>query len=399
MYRSSTGTNFWVWKSAHLTHSGFQCVFVDGLCDCTLLCFQWTCVHDIQDPLPTKTSDVHDSERERLSCPVKAQSDASSESEQEGEDNTRDSCPPTPRKRRRYSTTPHPIASDDASLEFRASSLPLLNAVGNSAESRPQRFMIQLTGRRVGEAQNPLHVEAEQQERSGRSRSPTVQYMSNENSVGENSNSRVPSAASPSSHAPFMTLNCVGQVNFTQSDNPSPPYSPSNSSDSSSSSSGDSPQRYPPPSTSFYTDIPPAQDLPKIHQNRPRLIHYIEEPNVGRGFIKEIAFSSDGRLICSPFGFGVRLLSFDSQCRELCDCSGDSSTQLHEVATNMSHTKEVVTTKFSPTHCLLVTGCLRGKVDFHQPVLWARLGKCWVIPVWLIYTLLGIVAVLLCDRK
>ncbi|KAL5021591.1 hypothetical protein ScPMuIL_000746 [Solemya velum] len=44
----------------------------------------------------------------------------------------------------------------------------------------------------------------------------------------------------------------------------------------------------------------------KVHQNDPRLVAYAEEPNVGRGFIKELCFSTDGRLICSPFGFGVR---------------------------------------------------------------------------------------------
>lgn len=107
----------------------------------------------------------------------------------------------------------------------------------------------------------------------------------------------------------------------------------------------------------------------EVIKNQPRLMYYTEEPNVGQGFIKEIAFSSDGRMICSPFGYGVRLLTFDSECHELCDLDIGSPCQLHEVASNMSHTKEVVTTKFSPTHCLLVTGCLNGKVDFHQPVL------------------------------
>ncbi|KAI3367427.1 hypothetical protein L3Q82_026281, partial [Scortum barcoo] len=33
-----------------------------------------------------------------------------------------------------------------------------------------------------------------------------------------------------------------------------------------------------------------------------RLTHYIEEANVGRGYIKELCFSPDGRLICSPYG-------------------------------------------------------------------------------------------------
>ena len=114
---------------------------------------------------------------------------------------------------------------------------------------------------------------------------------------------------------------------------------------------------------------PPRSHNLHIHRNKPRLTHYIQEPNVGRGFIKEISFSSDGRIICSPFGFGLRLLAFGPQCQELCDLQPERPMQLYELTSNMSHASSVVASKFSPTHCLLVTGCLNGKVDFHQPVL------------------------------
>ena len=109
----------------------------------------------------------------------------------------------------------------------------------------------------------------------------------------------------------------------------------------------------------------------KIHQNIPRLTHYIEEPNVGSGYIKELCFSADGRVICSPFGNGVRLLAFSNECQELSDCvpSFNESVQLHELATNVSHSDIVVSTKFSPRHCLLVSGCLSGKIVWHQPVV------------------------------
>ncbi|XP_017796654.1 PREDICTED: DDB1- and CUL4-associated factor 10 [Habropoda laboriosa] len=108
-----------------------------------------------------------------------------------------------------------------------------------------------------------------------------------------------------------------------------------------------------------------------IHQNTPRLTHYIEEPNVGSGYIKELCFSVDGRLICSPFGYGVRLLAFSSDCSELSNCVPpyNESVQLHELATNVSHSGIVVSTKFSPRHCLLVSGCLSGKIVWHQPVV------------------------------
>lgn len=109
----------------------------------------------------------------------------------------------------------------------------------------------------------------------------------------------------------------------------------------------------------------------KIHQNTPRLTHYIEEPNVGSGYIKELCFSADGRLICSPFGYGVRLLAFSSDCAELSNCvpPANESVQLHELATHTGHSDIVVSTKFSPKHYLLVSGCLSGKIVWHQPVV------------------------------
>merc|ERR1712058_163563 len=71
----------------------------------------------------------------------------------------------------------------------------------------------------------------------------------------------------------------------------------------------------------------------KIHLNVPRLTHYIEESNQGKGFIKELSFSPDGRFIASPFAHGVRLLAF------------------------------------SPCHWVMVTGCLSGRISWHQPVV------------------------------
>ncbi|XP_015181790.1 PREDICTED: DDB1- and CUL4-associated factor 10 isoform X1 [Polistes dominula] len=109
----------------------------------------------------------------------------------------------------------------------------------------------------------------------------------------------------------------------------------------------------------------------KIHQNTSRLTHYIQEPNVGSGYIKELCFSADGRLICSPFGYGVRFLAFSNDCAELSNCvpPAQEPVQLSEVTTSFSHTDIVVSTKFSPKHCLVVSGCLSGKIVWHQPVL------------------------------
>lgn len=108
----------------------------------------------------------------------------------------------------------------------------------------------------------------------------------------------------------------------------------------------------------------------KIHQNIPRLTHFIEETNVGKGFIKELCFSADGRLICSPYGYGVRLLAFSPECSELSSCVPKSSPlKLYELGTTVCHQDIVVSTKFSPRHCLLVSGCLTGRIVWHQPVL------------------------------
>lgn len=104
-----------------------------------------------------------------------------------------------------------------------------------------------------------------------------------------------------------------------------------------------------------------------------KLMYYVVEPNMGRGFIKEPCFSYDGRIICSPFAHGVRLLSFDSDCRELEDKTEGQmpkkASELQEVASVYSHQNLVVATKYSPTTHLLVTGCLDGQVCFHQPML------------------------------
>ncbi|KAJ1205538.1 hypothetical protein NDU88_000968 [Pleurodeles waltl] len=98
-----------------------------------------------------------------------------------------------------------------------------------------------------------------------------------------------------------------------------------------------------------------------------RLTHYIEEANVGRGYIKELCFSPDGRMISSPHGYGIRLLGFDSKCGELVDCLPKESSPLQEIRSLYSHSDVVLTTKFSPTHCQIASGCLSGRVSLYQP--------------------------------
>lgn len=106
-----------------------------------------------------------------------------------------------------------------------------------------------------------------------------------------------------------------------------------------------------------------------INQNLRRMLKYIEEPNKGKGFIKELCFSSDGRIICSPYGCGFRLLGFSGDCSELPRTLHPFGEAQPLVALKYikCHTDIVVSTKFSPRQPLFASGCLRGRVVWHQP--------------------------------
>lgn len=111
------------------------------------------------------------------------------------------------------------------------------------------------------------------------------------------------------------------------------------------------------------------EDRYKIIKNHPRLIYYAEEPNLGKGFIKEVCFSTDGRIICSPYDTGIRLFSFNSNCNELSMCVPDEPQTLTMIAHYKEyHPEIVVSCKFNPLHCLLVSGCLGGQISWYQPV-------------------------------
>nr|XP_002737209.1 PREDICTED: DDB1- and CUL4-associated factor 10-like [Saccoglossus kowalevskii] len=100
-----------------------------------------------------------------------------------------------------------------------------------------------------------------------------------------------------------------------------------------------------------------------------RLTNYIEECSDGKGYIKELCFSPDGRIVCSPYGYGVRLLAFNDKCQELCDCHPNTPQELYELKTIVCHRRTVLTSKFSPMHNLLATGCQAGRIVIHQPKL------------------------------
>ncbi|KAG7297816.1 hypothetical protein JYU34_018559 [Plutella xylostella] len=123
------------------------------------------------------------------------------------------------------------------------------------------------------------------------------------------------------------------------------------------------------PSMSGQTPAP-ADPAHHIRENRDRLLYYIEETNEGKGFIKELCYSADGRLVCSPFGRGMRLLALNESCSELPHCVPglQGPTPMVEVGQSLGiHQDIVVSSKFSPRGPLLVTGCLEGKIVWYEP--------------------------------
>lgn len=108
----------------------------------------------------------------------------------------------------------------------------------------------------------------------------------------------------------------------------------------------------------------------KIIQNLKRLTHYVKEKIAGKGYIKELCFSSDGRIICSPFGNGVRLLGFNEHLQEMCYCVPDQPQRLFTLTEmNNYHSDVVLSCKFNPRHYQLVSGCLGGEIRWYRPIL------------------------------
>ncbi len=120
-------------------------------------------------------------------------------------------------------------------------------------------------------------------------------------------------------------------------------------------------------------ETPPPGDVPpgaRVHHNNSRLSHYLKESNTGRGYIKEVSFSPDGRLLCSPCGRGLRLLAFNERCDDLSGCVPEAPKQLCVVsAFEDCHREAVLSSSFAPYGFSLVTGCLGGKIVWHQPIV------------------------------
>ena len=91
---------------------------------------------------------------------------------------------------------------------------------------------------------------------------------------------------------------------------------------------------------------------------------FIEESNLKSEYIKELCYNSDGRLVCSPFGNGVRILS---SCQQFPETNSEQENVLKEIKYITSHKNTVLTAKFAPHSMLLASGCLDGQVSFYRP--------------------------------
>ena len=104
-------------------------------------------------------------------------------------------------------------------------------------------------------------------------------------------------------------------------------------------------------------------------------------------YIQEASFSPCGRLISSPFGHGVRILSYDERIsdyrthiaernasandrRTVRSCQLISPQPFNNVVECFGHKSIVLSCCFSPTHMQVATGSLGGKIIIHDPVLW-----------------------------
>ena len=95
-------------------------------------------------------------------------------------------------------------------------------------------------------------------------------------------------------------------------------------------------------------------------------------------FIKEICFSRDGRVLASPHGNGVRLLSVDSACTPMdiyysesffSEQKNDMCPNFEELCVTSGHSAPVLTCKFAHHDLILASGSLNGSVAFSTPQL------------------------------
>ena len=116
-------------------------------------------------------------------------------------------------------------------------------------------------------------------------------------------------------------------------------------------------------------------DVQELNAN---FLNYIEESCSVLSFIKETSFSSDGRILVSPFGNKVRLFSVDYHCTPI-DLFHDDryrstekelkSSEFEEVAVYGGHCNTVLSCHLNSWDMCLVSGDVDGRVVFNRPRL------------------------------
>ncbi|BFF92399.1 DDB1- and CUL4-associated factor 10 homolog [Drosophila madeirensis] len=328
---------------------------------------EWTCIHDINEEVPTSESEQEDEVKLKRRHPSSTSSRAASTSETppatlEGSEVT--SARPTRRVTRglhlfRY----NPTSGRGGSA-----------AVARYLNDRPESFIPDIWAAEV--------TVQERATRQNRAREANNQ-VSGYNFVYAISSGVLPlrqaaAAAAVSQRQPTTGTDCPPSTEEATAERNSSTSSTSSGSSTSISTNG----------TTVRVEIGTRRLVPFVATTAPelktnghsilvnakKLLYYASETNTKPGFIKEPGFSADGRIICSPYGNGVRLLGYSADC---CDYPSyktfdevkQSPRQLVELAHITEHQDVVLCAKFSPREPLLVTGCNSGEVTWYRPNL------------------------------
>ncbi|XP_043653470.1 DDB1- and CUL4-associated factor 10 homolog [Drosophila teissieri] len=331
---------------------------------------EWTCIHDINEE-PVRSEDEQDEvepqpKRKRVSTTLASRSSLNEPAQEQDTDGL---PPRQPRRPMRVSTV-QVFQLDNAGSGRGAS--------GNaSVSTRSDSFIPDIWA-----------AEVTVQERAIRQNRARISHnhVSGYNFVYAISSGVLPLRQSGAnrlmgnSSSP-RTLTTPPPTESNQSSSSSSSSNSSSSSSSSSSNNSDTTVRLEighrlrlRPFNSHVTTPTFKENGHSILVNAKKLLYYAAETNTKPGFIKEPGFSADGRVVCSPYGNGVRLLGYSEDCCDYPKCQAfeevkSKPRKLVELARITEHQDVVLCAKFSPREPLLVTGCNGGEVTWYRPNL------------------------------
>ena len=122
----------------------------------------------------------------------------------------------------------------------------------------------------------------------------------------------------------------------------------------------------------------PQKYFYNVQELNANFLNYIDESHSVLSYIKETSFSSDGRILVSPFGDKVRLFSVDYHCTPIDVFHDDryqitekelKSSDFEEVAVYGGHCNAVLSCRLNSWDMCLVSGDVDGRVVFNRPRL------------------------------